>query len=425
MARKPAIRWSWTWALLLLLGAASCFAGPLDTAGGNGVAWLNQQRNADDGSWGAGDAVKYVQTSEAVLALGALNQQGPAYYGGVAWLGNHAPANIDFTARRVLALGAANHALSADLLALQTAQNLAAPGNSGWGLSKTYQGSPLDTGLSLQALTQQGVTANVPQAVAYLVGTQLTGADKGWALGQETASDPVTTAQVLIALIPLKAVNAAVPAAVTNGLAALNAKITAASPTPQIALAVVANLRNDPDSAQAISLLNTLLGRQVANGSWGDDIHATGLALRAVAAGAGKDLAAQKQAVAVPDNALRAAINAALGHGALDALTVGQMRRLTSLTASGLGISDLTGLQYATNLTYLDVSNNDINSFDPLADLTGATVIATGNPGYVPPVQLADGDVPTLPEWGAIILGSLLLLISTRRQAPATRRRHD
>jgi len=34
------------------------------------------------------------------------------------------------------------------------------------------------------------------------------------------------------------------------------------------------------------------------------------------AAGAGKDLTAQKQTVAVPDNALRAAINAALGHGA-------------------------------------------------------------------------------------------------------------
>lgn len=57
----------------MLLGATPCLAAPLDTAGGNGVAWLTQQRNIDDGSWGTSDAVKYVQTAEAVIALGALN----------------------------------------------------------------------------------------------------------------------------------------------------------------------------------------------------------------------------------------------------------------------------------------------------------------------------------------------------------------
>jgi hypothetical protein len=84
-----------------LLGATSCFAATLTTAGNNGAAWLTQQRNVADGSWGASGAVKYVQTSEAVLALRALNQQNSAYYGGIAWLGNHAPGNVDFTARRV------------------------------------------------------------------------------------------------------------------------------------------------------------------------------------------------------------------------------------------------------------------------------------------------------------------------------------
>lgn len=109
----------------------------LDAAVSKGVAWLCTQRNVDDGSWGASEADKYVQTSEAVIALGALNQQNAAYYGGVAWLGNHAPANIDFTARRVLALGAANRTIGADLAVLQAAQSLASPGNNGWGLSKT------------------------------------------------------------------------------------------------------------------------------------------------------------------------------------------------------------------------------------------------------------------------------------------------
>lgn len=122
----------------MLPGATSCFAVSLSTAGSSGVSWLIQQRNANDGSWGASDPVKYVQTSEAVMALSSLNVQGAAYYGGVAWLSNHAPSNVDFTARRVLALGPVNQSVMTDMQVLSLAQNLAAPGNNGWGLSGNY-----------------------------------------------------------------------------------------------------------------------------------------------------------------------------------------------------------------------------------------------------------------------------------------------
>ncbi len=407
---------------LLLLGAIlswvlcvpAAFA-TLATSSSSGASWLTLQRNVDDGSWGATDAVKYVQTSEAVMALRALNQQGAAYFGGLAWLANHEPANVDFTARRVMALGAASQSVSADLQVLQTAQSLSTPGpgNNGFGLSGTYQGSPLDTALTLQALTQQGVTTNVSQAVAYLTSSQLTGTDTGWALGQETTSDPITTAQVLIALIPLKAVSSAVPAAIINGLSALNAKVNTTSPVSQIALTIVANLRSNPSSTYAATLLAALQSQQAVDGSWGEDILATGLSLRAVAAGAGKDLASQKVLISVPDNALRTAINTALGHGALDAITLGQIQQLTILNASGLNITNLTGLQNATNLTYLNVSNNKITSFAPVAGLTATTIVETGNPGYV--VATTDNDVPTLPEWGEIMLAGLLLIMVFRK----------
>ena len=401
--------------------AACCLALPAwsatyDAAINNGTIWLTQQRNQADGSWGSSDAVKYLQTSEAVMALGALNQLSPAYYGGVAWLGNHAPSNTDFTSRRVLALGVANHSVAADLQFLQSTQNLLAPGNNGWGLSGTYQGSPLDTSLSLQALTQQSVATNVTQAVTYLTASQLSGSDSGWALGQETVSDPVTTAQVIIALVPLKSVSSAVPIAITNGLAALNAKVTSASPPYQIALAVIANLRNDSNSVTGANLLNGLTSQQATDGSWGEDPYATAMALRAVATGAGRDLATQKQTVSVPDNALRRAINAALGHGALDTISLGQMRQLTNLNASGLGITNLTGLQYATNLTTLDVSNNNISSFVPVAGLTNTAINEIGNPGYVASNGGNDNDVPTLPEWGAILMAALLMLAMARAQ---------
>lgn len=376
---------------LIVVGGAQA-AGPYDGITQSGVAWLAGHQNLD-GSWGASDDVKYVQTSEAVLAMEALNELSSAYYAGLAWLGNHAPANVDFTARRVLALGAANQSTSHDLQILQDAQSLAAPGNNGWGLSATYQGSALDTGLTLQALTQQSVSTNVSQAVSYLTTTQLGGSDSGWALGQETTSDPTTTAQALIALVPLKTVSSAVPTAITNGLQALNAKVTTSSPATQIALAILANLRNDPNTTQAANLLSSLASQQsTQDASWNADPYATALALRAFAAAAGKDQATQKQIINVPDNALRKVINTALGHGALDAISAGQLQKLTSLNMYSKGISDLTGLQFATNLTDVDLRYNKLTSLSQVSFLSFVPhLLLTGNL-WGQPTGDTDGD---------------------------------
>lgn len=376
---------------LIVVGGAQA-AGPYDGITQSGVAWLVGHQNLD-GSWGASDDVKYVQTSEAVLAMAALNELSSAYYAGLAWLGNHAPANVDFTARRVLALGAANQSISHDLQVLQEAQSLAAPGNNGWGLSAAYQGSALDTGLTLQALVQQDVSTNVSQAVSYLTATQLGGPDSGWALGQETASDPATTAQALIALVPLKSVNSAVPTAIANGLQALNAKVTISSPATQIALAILANLRNDPNTTQAANLLSALASQQsTQDASWNADPYATALALRAFSAAAGKDQTTQKQIVNVPDNALRKVINIALGHGALDAISAGQLQKLTSLYAQSKGISDLTGLQFAANLTDVDLRNNKLTSLTQVSFLSFVPhLLLTGNL-WGQPTGDTDGD---------------------------------
>lgn len=403
----------------LCLTTLSGMAATYDIAAAKGVAWLLAQRNVDDGSWGVTDDVKFVQTSEAVLALGALNQLSPAYHAGLSWLDNHAPTNIDFTSRRILSLGQTGASVSLDLTALQGAQGTTGVGNNGWGLSEGYIGSAIDTSLSLQALNQQGITTNVLQAVSFLTASQLPGADSGWSLGQEAVSDPITTAQVIQALVPLRSVSSAVPTAITNGLSALNAKVTSSSPIPSIALAALANLRNSSSSSQATTLLNALVTQQSSDGSWGEDTYATSLALRALAAGLSKDVASQKQVVNMPDATLRAVVNANLGHGAMDAINVGQLQQLTSLNASNLGIKDLTGLQYATNLQTLDVSNNQIASFTPVAGLTSTAINETGNPGYTAVASGDSADTPTLPEWAAIVLGSLLLLIMARAQRQA------
>ncbi len=137
--------------------------------------------------------------------------------------------------------------------------------------------------------------------------------------------------------------------------------------------------------------------------------------MRAFSAALGRDTATADTVVEIDDPVLRAAINQALGRSALDAVNQGEMGQITSLTIAGEGVNDLNGLQYATNLTYLDARNNSITSFAPVAALTGATILQDGNPGGPAPPDGESGDGPTLPEWGAIALGLLLLWFAHER----------
>lgn len=377
--------------------------------------WLVLQRNLVDGSWASADDLRFIQTAEAVTALAALNRRTPEFYGGLVWLQNHQADNADFIARRLAVLRVNGSSVDGDLQQLQSVQSLTAPGNGGFGLSKAYQGAALDTALTLQFYAQAGITSGTASAINFLKSNQLTGIDKGWALGQETVSDPVTTAHVLIALSAYRASDATLATPIANGLAALNARVGVTAPVIQRALAVLANLRNQPGSSQAATLLNSLLANQAVDGSWGGDLYATALVMRALAAANATDLAAQRQLVDIPDAQLRNAVNQALGRSALDALNVGELGKLTTLDISNLNISNLNGLQYATRLTYLNASNNQIADFSPVSALASATIIKDGNPGYIPPVASSgDTDVPTLPEWGAILFASLLLLSTAR-----------
>ena len=72
----------------------------------------------------------------------------------------------------------------------------------------------------------------------------------------------------------------------------------------------------------------------------------------------------------IPDANLRAAIEAALGKASGATITAAEMEALTRLTARDAGVSDITGLEHATNLTYLDLSyNNAITDLSALSSL--------------------------------------------------------
>ena len=88
--------------------------------------------------------------------------------------------------------------------------------------------------------------------------------------------------------------------------------------------------------------------------------------------------------VDIPDANLRAAIEAALGKASGATITVDKMATLTGLDAQESNIRVLTGLEFATNLTWLWLWGNNISDISPLVANTGLgkgdTVDVRGNP---------------------------------------------
>ena len=79
--------------------------------------------------------------------------------------------------------------------------------------------------------------------------------------------------------------------------------------------------------------------------------------------------------VTIPDGNLRAAIAAALDKASGATITKGEMTTLLrlGLDADDAGIRDLTGLEFATNLTSLSLNHNNISDIAPLRELTNLT----------------------------------------------------
>jgi hypothetical protein len=391
--------------VVFLLTALPAFAAsPYSGNASRAVQWLSQNQNGD-GSWGASENVKLPYTAEAVMALKALNQRTSAYYAGITWLENNNAPNIDYEARRILALSQHGDNVQPDLAYVQAAQKLILPGNSGWGLSADYQGSPLDSAVTLLACSQLGITTNVQAALNYLKGAQLTGTDKGWPVAQETTSDAVTTAFVVQAMAAFKPLDSTLSTSIANGISTLVANVGSASPVHIQALTALAHLRAGY-AANSTPLLNTITGLQSADGSWSEDPYTTAVAARAFAASMGSDLTSLAVMVYIPDPNLRAAVNSALGKNSMDNLTKGDMANLTSLNSAGMGISNLTGLESAINLTSADLRNNNITSTAPLSGLTNLTSVQLdGNP-------VSAQAVPAM-SMPALLITALLLCAGT------------
>ncbi len=80
----------------------------------------------------------------------------------------------------------------------------------------------------------------------------------------------------------------------------------------------------------------------------------------------------------IRDANLRTAVHAALGIAPNLRITRDALRSLTTLNVAQLGITDLTGLESATNLRSLAVGGNRIRDLTPLANLTGLRALYIG-----------------------------------------------
>ena len=80
----------------------------------------------------------------------------------------------------------------------------------------------------------------------------------------------------------------------------------------------------------------------------------------------------------IPDPNLRAAIATALGRPQSASIGRAAMETLTELDASDASISNLTGLEFATKLTYLNLWGNNISNIAVVAGLTNLTSLDLG-----------------------------------------------
>ena len=402
-------------ALLVLIPSVPAIGASYSTNTNLAVQWLVNNQNSD-GSWGDSDNLKLPCTEEAVLALLALNQRTTAYYWGIAWLENHSAANVDYAARLILALTPHGDNVQADLTTIRSAQALVQPSNDGWGLSSAYQGSAMDSAFALMAFSRLGISATdtgVQAAINYLASVQVAGG--GWPLSQDPSFDAPTTALVIQSLAgyPSQTVNSLI----ASGVTALSAAVNSRSTTISQALAALAYTRAGYPN-NATTLLNNLAGMQNYDGSWSEKnlyyyngkAYVTAIVVRSMAA----TMDPPSDIVNVPDPNLRMAINKALGRNAMDALTKGDMANLITLNAAGMGITDLTGLEWAVNLVSADLSNNNITSTAPLAGLQNLTSLQlAGNPCYAgtQPQSVASSGTPAVsnqwvkigPEGGCVL----------------------
>ena len=430
------------------LAAQAATPAQLDAARAKSLAWFYTHQNGD-GSWQTASGIK---TQTTALAMDALANAGlksaRPYAMAQAWLANAPTSSNDSLSRQVSALAHSGANVLALTQRLITQRN---DTSKSWGAYAKYQGGFPDTALAMDALLASGVAyADTGSGLGFIVYKQ--NADGGWPNSvtepNSAASRLIPTAQNVLTLSRYKPLGWGIDSYITNGV---NWLISKQKNDGGFAEDTGATIGNAYDTALVYQALNQaklagnaaaigaqtaldnaqtfLVNNQGTDGSWGGDALATAVALQTLPA----TTLADSQNNGVPD-----VVRAIIGTDARG-LVQGNGQSVIGLTASLLVANATVGVPFNYTLstsggtapyTYAIASGTlpDGLSLNPGSGVISGTPTRDGpfNFNYqatdasstslstagqiVVAVQATDaGDVPTLPEWGAIIMAVLLM----------------
>jgi hypothetical protein len=371
--------------LLALVSPIYGYAGIYDINISNAVSYLGSQQTAQ-GSIGADDNLNYLNTAQVLWSLRIAKQNtSDVYKKSLVWLQNYNINSNDYLARKILAMygSGLNVQPYVDILLQNQKQEpttLTNTYNTGWGLNNADRSSNIDTALSLIAMHGAGVPSKTVQdGLLQLINTRTTnGSESLWNINYDNVEELSSTMYAIIALSKYKD-KYNLTDVINQGISAIVNRVNISSSNHLKALAILAINYGNPNHVYINTLLSNLIAAQQANGSWDNDVYTTALAMQAIASVSGYEANISTQIIDIKDVNLRNAILSALGKPSNYIITRADLLLLTTLNLNGKGISNLQGLQYASNLTNLDVRNNPLVSLDPIQGLIKASA---GNAAY-------------------------------------------
>jgi hypothetical protein len=441
--------------------AAAPTTAQFDQARVNGLAWLVTHQSGD-GSWKSSNGLAIQSTVAAFDALtNAGIKQGYAYAASEAWLANADGVSVDSLSRKIMALFHAGANVSSLTTKLLTQRNDFARGS--WGAYPKYQPTFPDSALATDVFLVSGTAySDLNYSLGFISSKQ--NGDGGWPYSASAPTAPVSslipTAYSVLTFAHAKAAGWGVDSNLTNGVNWLVAKAkpdggfaddalaTTGSPLETALVYLALNQAKAAGNAAAVAAQATLdnastflVNNQAADGSWGNDPFATALGLQILPTLAPGTLADSNKN-GVPD-----VVESKLGWTPTipnHALAPGNGQSIVGVTTSKL-LSNATEYEpFSINLAASgtapytwQITSGFLPDGLSLNATTGQisgtpTSLGTFNFSYTVQdaasasvavaAQIAvvanDGDVPTLPQWGVIVMAALLMgtMAATQRK---------
>ncbi len=454
--------------LFAVSGAHAATQAQIDQMRAKAYAWLFQNQKGD-GSWSATDGLEVHATSavlDAFINVGI--KRGNNYNAAVANLANVTPSSIDGQSRQLSTL----YRTGSDVSQLGTQLQASANAFKTWGAFPGHAPDPLDTALAVSALydtTTSYSNATSLTALCSAILTKQNSADLGWSYNN--APSAVATSAITPTAYAILTLQKAISRGLTsgtcsgtnytfstvigNGITFLLAKQNAdhgfgdngTSGVLETALAYGAIQAANPGNPALSSAQDYLVGMQQATGGWANDPFQTALALQTLPATTLTDT--DKDGIPDAVETVLATTNPTIADGR--GLLPGNGQAVTGITSPQLLLTApiYQPFNYQINASGgtapyhfmivagelpggLTLASSGAIAGTPsiagafsfiyeISDNAGNTQTVNGQFQIESPVQVAESDAPTLPEWGVLLMGSILLLTMFRANRP---RRH-